>query len=320
MRPGLEAERLSNQSPYLDHNGERRMLESIVVFADILGFKETIKTAYEQNDQIEHFKHFCEAVDSTYQYLQDAYEYPEKKVVLWQFKSFTDNIGIGFPIERCDDRPESWSWGRSELGRVFDMLSFFQLNMIKHDFFVRGGISLGRVYLDEQMVFGDAFIKAYEAESKKAIYPRIVLDSLPRIDPLKGSYWGDKIAIKGLEDTASNKGHAPSIIELVHIQSAGDRPGFSSTWANRLLEDPDGELFLDYLHAIISENSFDGPDEVNYELLSTHKDRVTARLSNTANDPAIWNKYAWVARYHNYFCDQLSFFMGQHRIESTRIC
>jgi len=42
---------------------------------------------------------------------------------------------------------------------------------------VRGGISIGELFIDETMVWGEALLKAYDLESNAAIYPRILLDS-----------------------------------------------------------------------------------------------------------------------------------------------
>lgn len=58
------------------------MLESIVVFAEILGFRKIIKKAYKQTNQDALLKRLSAAVDSTYQYLEDSHDYSAKKVRL----------------------------------------------------------------------------------------------------------------------------------------------------------------------------------------------------------------------------------------------
>jgi len=294
---------MNDQNPYVDSNGKKRMLESFVVFADILGYKKRIRSAYEQGSEIGLLNQFCEAVESTYQLLQDNYDYPGKPCAIWQFKSFTDNIVIGFPIEHCEDRSSIKSLGEAELGDVLDMLSVFQLTMIQHGFFVRGGISLGKVYMDSQTVFGNAFINAYEVESQKAIYPRIVLDSSPRTDPANESYFKRNFA-SGKGGIAPNEWRDPSATDLVEIHSSAYNPGFRPPNSRCLLKDTDNQVFLNYLQVIVSENPHDGPDLVSYDLLAKHRDIVIANLSKTADMPSIRCKYEWVARYHNFFCDQ----------------
>ena len=49
--------------------------------------------------------------------------------------------------------------------------------MLNNGIVVRGGISFGNDYSDESLIFSMALVKAYTLESKKAIYPRIVIDN-----------------------------------------------------------------------------------------------------------------------------------------------
>ena len=42
--------------------------------------------------------------------------------------------------------------------------------------FVRGGVSVGEFYINEDIVFGPALLDAHNTESNLACYPRIVLD------------------------------------------------------------------------------------------------------------------------------------------------
>lgn len=135
---------MNNRNPYVDSNGEKKMLESVVVFADILGYKKITENGYQQGDEMGLLNQLCVAVESTYRSLHDNYDYLGKPGADWQFKSFSDNIVIGFPIEHCDQRAPMKNWGEAGLGQVLDMLSVFQLTMVEHGFFIRGGISLGR--------------------------------------------------------------------------------------------------------------------------------------------------------------------------------
>lgn len=41
---------------------------------------------------------------------------------------------------------------------------------------LRGGISIGQLFIDDVMVWGDALLKAYYLEDKIANYPRIIID------------------------------------------------------------------------------------------------------------------------------------------------
>lgn len=45
-----------------------------------------------------------------------------------------------------------------------------------YGFFFRGGVTIGDLFHDGHIVFGPALNQAYDLESKKAVYPRAILD------------------------------------------------------------------------------------------------------------------------------------------------
>jgi hypothetical protein len=55
-------------------------------------------------------------------------------------------------------------------------MATIQLMTASMGFLLRGGIVVGDIIHDEEVVFGPALNRAYELESKVAIYPRIVVD------------------------------------------------------------------------------------------------------------------------------------------------
>lgn len=61
-----------------------------------------------------------------------------------------------------------------------------------------------------------------------------------------------------------------------------------------LLCDEDGHTFIDYLGVI-----FDRADPVDPPLLA-HRERLVARLAGHRADRRRWEKYRWVAEYHNH--------------------
>jgi len=79
---------------------------------------------------------------------------------------------------------------------------------------------------------------------------------------------------------------------------------------------------LDY-RILIAEKEI-GPD---FEALQKHKEVIETNLERYKNRPSIWSKYAWVANYHNFFCDQHNDYfdenykinMVKHRIQPMLI-
>ena len=63
------------------------------------------------------------------------------------------------------------------LGMFVILVKNFYFYFVRKNLYLRGGVSIGFHYEDENIIFSDGLIKAYYLESKKSIYPRIILDS-----------------------------------------------------------------------------------------------------------------------------------------------
>lgn len=147
-----------------------------------------------------------------------------------------------------------------------------QLNCISRGVVIRAGVTVGDAHVGlngEGPVFGPAFARAYEIESREAVYPRIVLD-LPAYEGVR---------------------HDERLRSEEH--EADDEFGYLD---DLLSCDEDGWLFLDYLRA--GEAEFD--DFAGYlHLLTTHERLIRDGLADAGNDERVRAKYAWMRRYHN---------------------
>lgn len=151
----------------------------LVCFIDILGFTDIIEKFEKTKDTsiIETIKFaFEEAVKNLHNPISEKsaeiLNVTEEKINLLKkdifFKTFSDNIIISFTYDN-----------NNFLARLQLLLTFsniFQYSMTTQDVYTRGGISLGSFYSDKNIIFSSALVKAYNLESKIAIYPRIVID------------------------------------------------------------------------------------------------------------------------------------------------
>jgi len=144
-------------------------------------------------------------------------------------------------------------------------LALFQLEMATAGFFVRGGISIGQLYMDENIVFRPALVDAYVAEHTQARDPRIVLTQ-------------------------------SAVTAVKHHLTYYGRP-HDAPQTREFFADSDGQYFLNYLEAVVSD-----ADEPDLTILNVHKRQVEKTLRRYRARPPIWSKYAWVAGYHNFFC------------------
>ncbi len=247
---------------YTGPDGNPKTLKSIVIFADVLGFNEEMIKSYEMKTSLKLLIELRNALDDAYKSFRLT-EY-NKQILSsrWAIKTFTDNIVIGYPITFD---------GHREMTNILVRLSFMQLKMVCSEFFIRGGIAIGDLYIDDDIVFGSGLIDAYIVENNLARDPRIVLSN-SAINDLRL-----KLEIS---------------------------PNYYNIYNRYLLYDADGQFFLNYLNSIRLDSEEFG---IDYDLLTRHKKAVEKKLEIFSAIPHVWNKYSWVANYHNYFCEEYQF-------------
>ncbi len=148
-------------------NYDRVTEEYIVAFVDILGITNKIRSA-NSNDSLN-------LVHNLYSFFkQIIYEIaiPENQEL--KIKIFSDNILIARKLSSNDKKKRC-----KEIKCLLMAVSHFQNYCIGDSvgYLVRGGITIGKLFIDDIMVFGEALVNAYNLESKIATYPRIVIDS-----------------------------------------------------------------------------------------------------------------------------------------------
>jgi hypothetical protein len=262
------------QNPYVNAEGQPELHRSIIAFVDILGFKERVKDAKNKSESQEVFSDFYRVLSTWYGQHVDLLELLSRTTFIgskkykYKIRIFTDCILIGCPI-RKNVRKHNFIQGCDEFFSILSTLYLFQLDMVNQGYFVRGAIAVDDLYMDDVIIYGNGVTEAYEAESKQAKYPRIIL-------------------------TESAEAMFMKIDKSFTDQECEN---YLNPYLNR---DSDGQLFLNYLESIKSgENDVQFVDE-----LEKHKQMVEKKLSEYQNKSHILEKYIWAANYHNCFCNQ----------------
>jgi hypothetical protein len=136
--------------------------------------------------------------------------------------------------------------------------------LLRSGYFARGGIAKGRLYHDQNTVFGPALVEAYRLESQVAKFPRIVV---PRL-----------------------------IVQ--------DGPSYSQTgthwkmaFEKRFLQSRDGPFFLhilrDYSQRRESKKSGD------LSILKAMRRAIQRRFNEASDNPDHFQKIAWFVEYWN---------------------
>ena len=226
---------------------------AIVTFIDILGFSEIVKTSGAAK-----IGKLLAVLSEAAAGEVDDDNWPAG---LARSIAFSDNVVRVCPIDSDDSS-----------GSLFhELLSLvmIQTELADMGVFMRGGIAVGNVHFSGTTIFGPAMVRAYELESKLAIYPRIVLD--PQV-------------IETYLKTPSMKGDAHSAAkDLEYIDAL-------------LHEGDDGLYSVDYLRA--SKDQLGG--SMNYlNFVRRHRDSIKAEAAKFPNYNGIKQKLVWLANYHN---------------------
>lgn len=159
-------QRINCGSEHVEIDNEK----GIVAFLDILGYKNHVKnylnpTKYGDKKILKNIKFaYEEALNSEY---GKILEYAGLNI---QYKQFSDCTCLSIPDFRSNPNIETII----HCSLIY-LLREFYFTMLRFDLYIRGGISVGFHYEDDNMIFSEGLIKSYELESK-AVYPRIILD------------------------------------------------------------------------------------------------------------------------------------------------
>lgn len=252
---------MTQKNPYLDDDGKPVLQSSFCAFLDVLGFASHIDLSFKTGDGAIALERFYEVFT---QQLKMILNPKTDQYSRWEIKVFTDNIVLGYP------RP-SWH-SEPEFADIIRKIGLYQLQMTLENFFIRGGLAVGPLFMDETTAFGPALLESHALESKRAREPRVILsrDSIDVLNQHIGFY----------------------------------HPKISAPQNRLVFKDPDGEIFINYLDHIIVPGPPDGRDVVDIETLTKHRDVVVQNLDEHQGNPLVWAKYRWVATYHNIFVQE----------------
>lgn len=232
---------------------------AIVTFIDILGFRSLLDTrsAEEILGYLKRLKQFAKPSD--HEGLED--EVAAGIVNRAYAEAVSDAIVRVRPYDR-ELRDGALFW------ELLDLL-FIQLEMIGVGILIRAGVTTGDIHVGEEgdPIFGPALRNAYDIESKKAIYPRIAIDSA---------------VIRQHQNDP-------------RLRSDDNTLEYETRMLKRLLKPAGNNLyFIDYL-----SSAHENLDEGMYpEFLRRHAELVRAGLSG-AKTREVRNKYLWLKKYHN---------------------
>lgn len=228
----------------------------IITFVDILGFKSLVnKCSFEDiSAKLKTVLHF-----SGFNGKEDGEGF-EPRII-----QFSDSI---IRIRPLDSKTNSeFPYGLA----FFEFLDLVHMQgeLINQGICLRGGVAIGDVHFEGNMIFGPGFVRAYELESIYATYPRIVVD--------------------------------PKIIEAISadkrlVSSHNSWEDEVSSIRRSLRREDDGVYSIDYLRSFLGE--IDEPEDCPV-FLERHKKLILSNSKAFGELNPVSAKYLWMAHYHN---------------------
>lgn len=145
-------------------NSSIKETQHIIAYLDFLGVKKRICS--EEPKFLEQLSHLYQKAQQSCHTVNSCVDNHDLPPIKQQI--FSDNIVFAQEIN-----------DEYKVYQVFNFILFISAYLhqaLLEGFLVRGGITIGDLYIDDTFVSGKALIKAYELESKIAIYPRVVID------------------------------------------------------------------------------------------------------------------------------------------------
>lgn len=139
----------------------------LVAFLDILGFKNYVTKCLDKKD----FKELNKSGNLLKNKMINLKKVAKLTNVEIKYNQFSDSICIAIPYSEGDNLSFT-----NAFVLLILILKTYQMELLEDNFYIRGAISTGFHLEFQEIVFSEGLIKAYELESKKAIYPRVILD------------------------------------------------------------------------------------------------------------------------------------------------
>ncbi len=144
---------------FKDAEGVPRMLYSAVLFLDTIG----TTAASLASDASSNLRRLHRAI--RFAATTAGTEHPSAlQATTW----FTDNVVVALPVAAHQSVEDAAMYAALTAAEL-------SVGLLQFGILARGGIALGRVYLDDRFVFGPALIAAHDLE-QNAAEPRILLD------------------------------------------------------------------------------------------------------------------------------------------------
>lgn len=154
------------EKPMKDKFSDLILEDYIVAYIDILGFTNIIN-----NDESgQHLKLIFNIYNQALAHINST-----KKIMSIEeikIKLFSDNILLAIKLNKNYTKEELIE----KLYKLVFILRYFQFDFLLNTYTLRGGITLGKLFINDFFIYGKGLLDSYNMESKLAIFPRIIIN------------------------------------------------------------------------------------------------------------------------------------------------
>lgn len=147
-----------------------------------------------------------------------------KEALKYKIRIFSDNIIISIPAYLKESKKNYQRTSET----IFTLTAILIKNFALEGILLRGGITCGNFFSNNELVWGTALIRAYNLENKHALYPRVIVDN--------------------------------NLLENLNI--TGNNKIFFSTLNRFLTKDFDDTYFIDFVRYSLSDDILKDIDEL----------------------------------------------------------
>src|SRR3990167_2294781 len=151
---------------------DKKYENCIIAYIDLLGFKEAVADEEKMESILDLLTQFIKQNgDHTPEW---GYDTKTNEPIIQSISSsaFSDHIVISFLV--IEDSYEDIRL-LMVMQKLQNHIGDIAMTALSKGFLIRGAVTIGKLYHQNNMVFGKALVDAYNLESQTAIYPRILI-------------------------------------------------------------------------------------------------------------------------------------------------
>lgn len=285
---------------------------SLVIFLDVLGIKAKLQNIKTDNDYKHIYRQLTYVKNEFAKESSDEFSIKYEKSIGKTVQVFSDCVVISLSLE--SEAANSFGTFDPFLAELHH-LGLCQMTCVCNNIFIRGGITIGDWYYENDILISPALLEAYDLERNISVYPVLTISKNTfdffRTHPHRDHYSEIIEPIKHLfRRYKAKNGKFYYCLDYLGVGYDGSADWHTYDDLKRYKAERDDEKKHDILCESYKKNQ-------KYYLLG-HK-RAILNALRTHEDQYVMEKYLWLVKYHNNFFNQIEPYFSEAKIRKSEI-